>query len=284
MQDIRYLSTAEIGKAILAAYPRLSFQLDPALIAIFHDCKDRETDPAAGEILADMLANARIAGDEHIPPCQDTGTQVFFVDLGHKVCLTGEPLSEVINQSVATATQELYLRRSTLKDPLFDRVNSGDNTPAIIHYGVMEGDKVRILMGQKGGGAENMSRQYMLKPDATPGDIVDKVVETVVEAGGRSCPPVIVGIGLGGNFELSALLSKRALFRELGSQHPDPRYADLEQEILTRLNQTGVGPQGLGGDTTALAVMIETAPCHIASLPLAINIQCHSHRHLTLWI
>jgi len=284
MHDIRIVPSRDIHDAILDHYRELSFSLDLRLQDMFRRDLAIETEPGAQEILEDMLKNAVIAEEQNIPPCQDTGTQVFFIEIGNLVHISGDHLESVINEAVAEATEMLYLRRSIVRDPLYDRVNSGDNTPAVIHTRIVPGSEILIHMGQKGGGAENMSRLIMLKPDATPSDIIELVVETVVAAGGKSCPPIILGIGLGGNFESCASLAKRALFRELGESHPLPEYARLEQEILLRLNETGIGPQGLGGNCTALAVHLETAPCHIASLPLAINIQCHSHRHLSFRI
>ena len=280
----RIINSELIKSKLIQAMGELSFNLDPKVIASIKAHRELEDTELARDVLDSILENTDIASSEQIPLCQDTGTQVFFIDIGSHVLIEGQSLDKLINEAVAEAAQKYYLRRSIVSDPLFKRVNSGDNTPAIIHYNIIEGDELVITMAQKGGGAENMSRLYMMRPTASSEDIVQMVNQTVIEAGGKACPPLILGIGIGGNFETAALMAKQALFREVGSRHTDPEYADLELEILNRANATGIGPQGMGGKSTVLDVHIIKQACHIASLPLAVNLQCHSHRHRVIRI
>ena len=238
----------------------------------------REESPAGRDVLEQLLENVEIARSERIPICQDTGFAVFFVEWGQEVLLTGGSLEQAINEGVRTGYREGYLRKSIVADPL-ERVNTGDNTPAVIHTFLVPGDKVRITFAPKGGGSENMSALGMLKPSDGVEGVIDFVVSRIREAGPNPCPPIIVGVGLGGTFEKVALLAKKALLRPLGRPHPVPLYADLEQRILDKINNLGIGPQGFGGRITALAVHIETFPAHIASLPVAVNINCHAARH-----
>lgn len=238
----------------------------------------REESPAGRDVLKQLLDNVEIARSERIPICQDTGFAVFFVEWGQEVHLTGGSLEEAINEGVRTGYREGYLRKSIVADPL-ERANTGDNTPAVIHTSLVPGDKVRITFAPKGGGSENMSALGMLKPSDGVEGVIDFVVSRIREAGPNPCPPIIVGVGLGGTFEKVALLAKKALLRPLGRPHPEPLYADLEQRILDKINNLGIGPQGFGGRITALAVHIETFPAHIASLPVAVNINCHAARH-----
>jgi fumarate hydratase subunit alpha len=213
-----------------------------------------------------------------LPLCQDTGIAVFFADVGDSVRVDGEGLGAAINEGARQGYRDGALRMSVVKDPL-RRGNTGDNTPAIIHYTIIPGETIRLSFCPKGAGSENMSRLAMLNPGDGREGVVDFVLDTVRKAGGNPCPPVIIGIGLGGDFEYSAMLSKRALMRTIGSRNPEPYYRDLETELLQKINDLGIGPMGLGGSSTALDVFIETAPCHIASLPVAVNVQCHSARH-----
>lgn len=242
-----------------------------------------EESPAGRDVLRQLLENVEIARSEQIPLCQDTGFAVFFVEWGQEVHLKGGSLEAAINEGVRTGYREGYLRKSIVADPL-ERVNTGDNTPAVIHTSLVPGDRVRITFAPKGGGSENMSALRMLKPADGVEGVVDFVVNRVRAAGPNPCPPVIVGVGLGGTFEKVALLAKKALLRPLGRPHPEPLYAGLERRILEKVNDLGIGPQGFGGRITALAVHIETYPAHIASLPVAVNINCHAARHATLVI
>ncbi len=240
--------------------------------------KQREVSPVGKSILEDICANADIAKNEGIPICQDTGTAVIFVKIGQEVHVEGGLLKDAINEGVRRGYIDGYLRKSIVENPLY-RKNTGDNTPAIIHYEIVEGDKIEILVAPKGGGSENMSKVYMLKPSDGIEGVKRCVKEAVSLAGPNACLPVVVGIGIGGNFEKSTLLAKTALTRHVGSHNEDPRMRELEEELLEEINAMGIGPQGLGGKMTALAVHIESYPCHIASMPLAINMGCHVNRH-----
>ncbi len=240
---------------------------------------DDESSGIGKDILASLIENSAIAHRQKTPLCQDTGSLVVFAELGSDVCIAGGNLPDLINEAVSNAWKDNYLRASIASDPLFERRNTKHNTPAILHVELVPGQRLRLTIAQKGGGAENMSVLKMLTPGMDGADIIDLVKETIVCAGGKPCPPVIIGIGIGGNFETCALLAKKALFIPLNTPNPDPNYAKLERDILHEVNQSGIGPQGLGGNCTALAVHILHAPCHIASLPVAINLQCHAHRH-----
>ena len=279
---MRTIDSSVIRDRVVEAYRKLSFELDGRLLESLKEAKQREREELAQSVLQDILDNAEIARAELIPPCQDTGTQVFFVELGQEVLITGKALEVTVNEAVSIASRENYLRASIVRDPLYDRTNTQDNNPAVFHVKLVPGESLSITIAQKGGGAENMSRLYMMSPVSTEQDIIDMVLKTVIEAGAKACPPLILGIGIGGNFESAPQIAKHALLRELGTPNDNARYAALEKQILVRLNESGIGAQGLGGSTTALAVHIEQAPCHIASLPLAINIQCHAHRHIRI--
>ncbi len=254
-----------------------NFDLGQDVLNAFKEAKAKEESPTAREILGQLEENAFIARQERVPICQDTGIAVVFVELGQDVHLVGGDLNRAINEGMRQGYQEGYLRKS-LCHP-FTRANTGDNTPAVIHVEVVPGDKVKLIVAPKGGGSENMSRVTMLTPAAGKKGIIEYVVQRVKESGSNPCPPTIAGVGIGGTFEEVALLAKKALLRPIGSENPDPELASLEGEILERINRLGIGPQGLGGRTTSLAVHINMMPCHIASLPLAVNIQCHAHRH-----
>jgi len=238
---------------------------------------EKEESPLAVEILKELKENARIANEEKVPICQDTGFAVVFMELGQDVHLTGGDLKEAVHEGVRQGYREGYLRNSICYP--FTRANTGDNTPAIIHTEIVPGDKVKITIAPKGGGSENMSRVTMLTPSDGIEGIKKFVVQRVKESGSNPCPPTIVGVGIGGTLEQAALLAKRSLLRPLGSKNLDPELEKLESAILTEINKLGIGPQGLGGRTTSLAVHILMMPCHIASFPLAVNIQCHAQRH-----
>jgi len=238
---------------------------------------EKEESPLGVEILKELKENARIAKEEKVPICQDTGFAILFVELGQDVHLVGGNLNEAIQEGVRQGYKDGYLRKSICHP--FTRANTGDNTPAIIHTEIVPGEKIIITVAPKGGGSENMSRVTMLTPSEGVDGIKRFVVQRVKESGSNPCPPTIVGVGIGGTFEQAALLAKKSLLRPLGSKNPDPELDQLELEILTEINQLGIGPQGLGGRTTSLAVHISMMPCHIASFPLAVNIQCHAQRH-----
>ncbi len=230
-------------------------------------------------IIEQILENAEIASKQRVPMCQDTGVAVFFVELGQEIQLVGGDFTEAINEGVRQGYREGYLRKSMVNDPLFDRKNTEDNTPAIIHLRMVPGDRLRITVAPKGVGSENMSAIRMMKPADGVEGAKNFVVECVEKSGGNPCPPVIVGVGIGGTFEKCAEIAKRALLRELGKHSADSRFASLERELKEKINDLGIGPMGLGGRVTALAVHIESFPCHIGSLPVAVNIQCHAARH-----
>lgn len=238
----------------------------------------KEESEVGKNILGQIIENDEIAANEQVPMCQDTGIVVVFLEVGTEVKIPGD-IYAAINEGVRRGYEKGYLRKSVVKDPL-DRVNTKDNTPAIIHTTLVPGsDKVKIIVAPKGGGSENMSALRMLKPSDGIEGIKKLVVETIKNAGGNPCPPIIVGVGIGGNFEKAALLAKKAILREINDKSSSPINAKLEEELLELINKTGVGPLGLGGRTTALAVKVETYPCHIAALPVAINLNCHAARH-----
>jgi fumarate hydratase subunit alpha len=237
-----------------------------------------ETTELAKDVLQQIIDNHDIAQNEHMAICQDTGFTMVFVEIGQDVHIDGGSLALAINEGVRQGYKEGYLRKSIVEDPL-RRKNTGDNTPAIINYDIVSGDKLKIIIAPKGGGSENMCRVMMLRPADGDKGVKDYVVNRIKESGGNPCPPTVVGVGIGGTFEKAALIAKKALLRPIYDKHPDPYYAAMEDELLTRINALGVGPMGLGGKTTALAVKVEAYPCHIASLPLAIAVQCHASRH-----
>ncbi|MDW7672407.1 MAG: fumarate hydratase [Bacillota bacterium] len=240
---------------------------------------EREESPLGKEILQDILKNADIARDDHVPICQDTGLAVIFLEIGQEVHVVGGDLTEAINEGVRRGYREGYLRKSTVDDPFKVRKNVGDNTPAIIHTTIVPGDNVKMTIAPKGGGSENMSALRMLTPSDGVEGIKKFVLETVENAGSNPCPPIIVGVGIGGTIEKTTLIAKQALLRKIGEHHANPVVSEIEKELLEEINKLGIGPQGFGGKTTALAVNIETFPAHIASMPVAINIQCHAARH-----
>jgi fumarate hydratase subunit alpha len=275
---MREVDVGEITSAVKNLSMETNYYLGDDVIEALRAAREKEESPLGKEIINQILENARIAGDEDMPLCQDTGLSAVFVELGQEVHVTGGGFEDAIQEGVRQGYGEGYLRKSMVEDPL-RRKNTGDNTPAVISIRVVPGDKIKITMLPKGGGSENMSTTRILKPADGEAGVKDFVVETVRIAGGNPCPPIIVGVGIGGSFDKCAHIAKRALLREVGSVHPDPYYADMEKELLERINNTGIGPMGLGGRSTALAVHIEAHPCHIASLPVAVNTQCHSARH-----
>lgn len=275
---MRKIEVNTIVQAVRDAAISANYELEADMLAAFKKGEQEEESPAGREIFRQLLENARIAAEEHIPLCQDCGLAVIFAEVGQDLRIDGGDFEAALQEGVRQGYTEGYLRKS-LCHPL-TRKNTGDNTPAIIHTEIVPGDRLKLLVVSKGGGSENGSKLFMLKPAEGVAGIKEKVLATVAEAGPNVCPPMIVGVGIGGNFERSALLAKKALLRKLDDTHPDPEVAALEQELLTAVNDLGIGPGGLGGRFTALGVKINMQPCHIASLPLAINIQCHSSRHL----
>jgi fumarate hydratase subunit alpha len=266
--------TEEVARLCMEA----NYELEDDVLMAIKRGYEAEQSPVGKEILAQLVENAEIAKTERMPICQDTGLTVVFLEVGQDVRITGGDIEAAINEGVRKGYTEGYLRKSVLGDPL-RRVNTKDNTPAVIHTRIVPGDALRMYVVPKGGGSENMSKIAMLKPADGVEGVKRFVLETVRTASANPCPPIVVGVGIGGTFEQCAVNAKRALLRSIGSEHPDPFYVQLEKELLAKVNETGVGPQGLGGTTTALAVHIEAAPCHIASLPVAVNINCHAARH-----
>ena len=246
---------------------------------IISTASDREKMPLAKQAFSDILENAKLAEEKSLPICQDCGLAVVFVEIGQDLCVKGGSIEDAINEGVRRAYIDGCLRKSVVKDPLFRRENSGDNTPAVIHWKVCSGSDIRITVSPKGMGSENMSRIYMLKPADGAEGVIRSVVEAVKIAGPNPCPPIVLGIGIGGNFETVALAAKKSLLKPEGVRHNIPEYAEIEREILKRVNALGIGPGGYGGMTTALDAHIETLPTHIAGMPVAVNICCHALRH-----
>jgi len=277
---MREINTSQITMAIRDLCIKANTHLGEDVLAAIHKAIELEVSPTGKDILQKLVKNAQIAREQEIPICQDTGFAVVFVELGQEVHLIGGDLKEAINQGVRQGYQEGYLRKSTCHP--FTRKNTGDNTPAVIHLDIVPGDGVRLVVAPKGGGSENMSRVTMLTPAVGIEGVKDFVVQRVKESGANPCPPIIVGVGIGGTFETAGLLAKRALLRPLGSRNPDTELASLEAELYEKINALGIGPQGLGGRITALAVQVIMMESHIASLPVAVNIQCHAARHKEL--
>jgi len=274
--SIREIRTSRITDTVKRLCLEATTTLNPDMIEAFEKGLSMEISPQGKEVFRQLADNARIAKQESISLCQDAGMAVVFIELGQDVHLAGADLIEAVNEGVRQGYAEGYLRPSTL-DPI-SRRNYGDNTPAILHLEMVRGDQVKIHVLPKGFGGENMSRVMLFHPGAGLEGVQEFVVNRVREAGANPCPPLIVGVGVGGNFEKCAIIAKRSLLRPVGRPHPDPEVARLEKELLHEINRTGIGPQGLGGRVTALAVHVETFPTHIGSLPVAVNLQCHSHR------
>lgn len=275
---MRFIDPIIITKTVRDSVIKINYELDSSLVSLIQKAKKKERSNIASSILDDIIENSEIAKKGNIPLCQDTGVVVVFAEIGFDVHIEGN-IYDAINEGVRQGYSEGYLRKSMVNHP-FDRVNTKDNTPAMVHLSYVRGDKVTLKIASKGGGSENMSTVKMLTPAAGMKGVKKLVLDTVFQAGGKPCPPIIVGIGLGGNFEKSAIIAKESLLRPLGDTSNDPTIAKLEQELYDEINKLGVGPMGVGGDTTCLAVKINYLPMHIASLPVAINIQCHSARHI----
>lgn len=274
---MREVQAAAITKAVRDLFIDANCNLGEDVLAAFDRGIATDESPVAREVLRELKENARIARDEQSPICQDTGLAVLFVEVGQDVHVVGGDLKAAINEGVKKGYGEGYLRKSACHP--FTRANTKDNTPAVIHFDIVSGDKVRIVAVPKGGGAENMSRVDMLSPSAGLEGIKDFIVKRIEASGSNPCPPTVVGVGIGGTFERSALLAKKALTRKIGERNADPELAKVEVEVLERINRLGIGPMGYGGNTTSLDVFFEVEPCHIASLPVAVNVQCHAARH-----
>jgi fumarate hydratase subunit alpha len=274
---MREIHVDQITKAIKDLSIRANTELGQDVLDAFQSAIEKEESPTGKAILYHLIENARIAREEKIPMCQDTGLAVIFVEMGQDAHVVGGSLRDAIDEGVRQGYQEGYLRKSVCH--CFTRQNTGDNTPSIIHVDIVPGDGFKLIFAPKGGGSENMSRVTMLTPAVGVQGVREFVVQRVKEAGPNPCPPTIVGVGIGGTFEVAALLAKKALLRPLGSVNPNPELQTFETEWLEEINRLGIGPQGLGGRTTSLAVHVNMMDCHIASLPVAVNIQCHSARH-----
>jgi fumarate hydratase subunit alpha len=287
INDMRSIEYEKIVETVESLCISAGYELCEDVLGALEKAAEKETFPRATKILNQIIENAHIAKKERIPLCQDTGLAVVFIEQGSQVVITPPTdkidvtLFDAINTGVAAGFEKGLLRKSVVAEPLHERKNTGSNTPAIIHQQIVPGDKLKLTVMTKGGGCENKSQFKMFKPTAEKKEIIEWIVDVVRSAGADACPPFVVGVGIGGDFELCCLLSKKALCRNLNDKNTDGFYAELETDLLSKINSLGLGPQGLGGDTTALGVMVETSACHIASLPVAVNIECHSHRHKT---
>jgi len=276
---MKEIKARDITEAVAQLCQKANFELGEDVLQAISEARKTEESPLAKDILDKLIENAQIAREERLPLCQDCGTAVIFLWIGQDVHITGGDLNAAVAEGVRQGYSQGYLRKSIVSQPFSSRINTGDNTPPVIHTEIVPGDQFKVTVMPKGSGAENMSRLAMLKPGAGSQGIVDLVVRTVNEAGGNPCPPLIIGLGIGGTAEKAMLLAKETLLRKIGEPNPDPEVASLEKVILAEVNALGIGPLGLGGTITALAVQAEVAPTHIASLPVAINLQCHSARH-----
>ena len=276
---VRDVNTRLLTENIKEMCIQANHYLAPDMEKAMREAYEKESKPLAKQILGQLLENLDIAGKDMIPICQDTGMAVVFLKIGQEVHFAGGSVEEAVNEGVRQGYEEGYLRKSVVGDPLL-RVNTKDNTPAVIHYEIVPGDQVEITLAPKGFGSENMSKIWMLKPADGAEGVKEAIINTVKEAGPNACPPVVVGVGIGGTFEKAAILAKKALTREIGVHSPLPHIREMEEELLAKINEIGLGPAGLGGDTTALAVNINTYATHIAVLPVAVNMCCHVNRHI----
>jgi fumarate hydratase subunit alpha len=276
---VRDIDAKEITKTVARLFLEANFNLTDDVLAALNRAKDTEESPAARDVLQQIIQNADIAAKEQIALCQDCGVAIVLLELGQEVHIVRGDLVAAVNEGVRQAYEKGYLRKSMVKQPFTARINTKDNTPAIIYTDIVPGDKLKVIVVPKGGGAENMSRLVMLTPAEGRQGIIDNVLKAVDEAGSNPCPPIIVGVGIGGTAEKTLLLAKKALLRKVGEHNSDPEVAELEQELLQKVNELGIGPMGYGGRTTALAVNVEVFPSHIASMPMAVNLNCHSSRH-----
>jgi len=276
---MREINAKEITKTVSNLCQQANFELGEDVLAALNKALKSEESPLGKEVLSQLIENAGVAKAEKLPLCQDCGTAVVFLEIGQDVHISGGDLNSAVEEGVRRGYDEGYLRKAMVNQPFSERVNTGDNTPAVIHAEIVPGDKLKIIVMPKGGGAENMSKLAMLLPNHGSQGIIEMVAQTVEEAGGNACPPLIIGVGIGGTSEKAMLLAKKALMRKVGQPSPDPEVAKLEREILAAVNALGIGPMGYGGSTTALAVHALVTGAHIVSLPVAVNLQCHSARH-----
>lgn len=279
--DFRVIKAEKITETVKELLTDCNYNIGSDITNALEKAKETEKSEVGRQVLCQLIENNKIAHDEQSPLCQDTGMAVLFVQYGDKVVIDGGSFKNAVTEGVRQAYKEGYLRKSVVNDPVFDRINTKDNTPAIIHTEIVPGERIVITAGGKGFGSENMSAIKMLTPSYGAEGVIDFVLDTVRKAGPNPCPPMVVGVGIGGTFEKAAQLAKKATFRSIETSNPDPRYAEMEQQLLDRINKMGFGPAGLGGTTTALGVNIETYPTHIAGMPVAVNICCHAARHKT---
>ena len=277
--EIRRIDANKIKDVVKQLFMDCNYYIGEDILCSLKKAQEKEQSPVGKSVLAQIIENDEIAAKEQIPLCQDTGMAILFVEYGDKVVVENGSFQDAVQQGVREAYDEGYLRKSVVSDPVFDRVNTKDNTPAIIHTTIVPGDKIKITAGGKGFGSENMSAVKMLTPSYGVEGVKQFILDTVRNAGPNPCPPIVVGVGIGGTFEKCAQLAKKATFRSIDTENPDPRYDELEKELLESINKMGFGPAGLGGNTTALGVNIETSPTHIAGMPVAVNICCHAARH-----
>ena len=276
---MKEIKVSEITKVISQLCQEANFELGEDVLAALKKALKTEPSPLGRETLSQLIENARIAKEGRLPLCQDCGTALVFLEIGQEVHISGGSLNAAVEEGVRQGYAQGYLRKAMVSQPFSARINTKDNTPPVIHSEIVPGDKLKIMVMPKGGGAENMSKMAMLMPNQGREGIIELVVKTVEEAGGNACPPLIIGLGVGGTAEKAMLLAKKALLRKVAEPNPDPEIAELEKEILAKVNALGIGPMGLGGSTTALAVHASVMPAHIGSLPVAVNLQCHSARH-----
>ena len=276
--ETRVIPAEDITAAVKKLFMDCNYLIGNDILSALEDARESELSPVGRSVLDQIIENDRLAARERVPLCQDTGMSVLFVEYGDKVSVDG-CFEDAVNEGVRQAYSEGYLRKSVVRDPVFDRVNTRDNTPAVIHTRIVPGYRIRLTAGGKGFGSENMSAIKMLTPSYGAEGVKKFVLDTVFSAGPNPCPPIVVGVGIGGTFERAAQLAKKATFRAIDTRNPEPFYAEMEDELLCEINKMGFGPAGLGGSTTALGVNIETAPTHIAGMPVAVNICCHAARH-----
>src|SRR5919198_1482458 len=278
MGSLREVAAEDITGAVRELCMEICYRVPPEMVELMRRAREREESPLGRQILDQLLRNQEIAAEGEYPYCQDTGYTVVFLDIGQDVHVVGGDLYAAIDEGVRQGYGDGYLRGSIVRDPVFDRKNTGHNTPSFVHTKIVPGDQVRIQVDAKGAGSENMGRHAMLKPADGLEGVKKFVLQAVADSGPNACPPGIIGVGVGGKFEMCAVAAKRALMRKVGQPHEDPRVAELEAELYEQCNALGLGPQALGGTQTVLAVHVETLPTHIASLPVAVNIECHAHR------
>src|SRR3990172_5980373 len=275
---VREIDSSEITRVVREMCIDINYNVPEEMVSLMREAREKEESPLGRQILDLLIRNQDLAAEGEYPYCQDTGYTVVFLDIGQDVHVTGGDVYAAIDEGVRQGYSEGYLRGSIVRDPLFDRKNTGDNTPAFIHTRIVPGDEIRIQIDAKGAGSENMGKHAMLKPADGIEGVKHFVLKAVAESGPNACPPGIIGVGVGGNFEMSAVLAKKALMRKVGQPSPDPQIAELEAELYEKCNALGLGPEALGGTQTVLAVHVETMATHIASLPVAVNIECHAHR------